>query len=373
MGKAAQDLASIVGGYRSDSVNGVAVDPAGYVYITGNTQIPSGSSIGVNYRAFVGKISPDGSQIVFWKLIEGASDSKAIALDKEGNIVIAGSISGEIGGAPVFIPKPSSGWRKAFVAKLNNSGSAFLFAAYLGGNADTESKAVALDSNANIYVTGSTGSSDFPVTSPAFQKTFKGAVGTCGYGLTDAFVSKLSADGKALIYSSALGGSGCDTAKSISVDARGSAVVVGSTASADFPVSAGALQPHPPVTTDRYWSTSYVTKFSPAGDGVAYSSYLGGLNSVAGGVTVDSSGNVYIAISGDIALTPGAYDFGKGSAAIVKLDASDSSILYAARVGPSVANAIAVDGVGNAYVTGVTYGGQPVVAAFQPDFYGGRA
>ena len=367
MGSSATNMPPIQGGYVTDSVTGVAVDSAGYVYITGNIQqFPPENSLGPRMAAFVAKVSPDGARVVYWKVIEGAS-SRAIAVDREGNAVIAGLVSTGIDAAPVSIPRPASGEQAAFVAKLNSSGSAFQFAAYLGGNGMTQARAIALDAQANVYFTGATAATDFPVTTSAFQKTNRSTTSNCAYGLTEGFAGKLSADGKTLLYSTYLGGSKCDAGNGIVVDASGSAVVAGATSSLDFPVSPGAPQGKP-FGSDS-WSGAFAAKLSPDGDRLVYSTYLGEYSLGAAGVALDASSNAYVAFPSS-ANSEGMYSAAAG-AFVMKLNAAGTSKQYTASIGPVVPSAIAVDAAGNAYTTGSTQGGLPVVGAVQPSFFGG--
>ena len=120
------------------------------------------------------------------------------------------------------------GTEDAFVLKLRPSGSK-LFSAFLGGGAADEARGVSVDVQGNVYVTGNTGSLDFPT---------KGAIQTKTGGSGDVFVAKLNPAGSSLLYATYLGGSGIDTASAIAIDAAGNAYVVGSTFSTDFPTKA---------------------------------------------------------------------------------------------------------------------------------------
>jgi uncharacterized protein (TIGR03437 family) len=342
-GNPAQDLPNIYGGYRADSVTGVAVDGAGNAYVTGNTYspaFPASSDTGPpNFippptRAFVAKLSPDGSRYLYTVLIEGAT-SNAIAVDQSGAVVIAGETYGTIAGAPASLSMGVQGRRKAFVAKLNPSGSALVFAAYLSGSTDSSAKSIALDPAGNIYLTGS-GANDFPVTPAAYRHAGTGC---------NAFVSKLNPSGTVLVYSALLGGAACSYANGLAVDRAGSAYIVGSTTAPDFPTTPGALQTRPSG------NDSFVAKLSAAGDALLYSTFLGG---AANAIALDASGNAYIA----------------GSASVTKLNAAGSALLYSTSFDGGI-NAIAVDGAGNAYFSGVSTAALPIVRAVQPSFFGG--
>ena len=147
-----------------------------------------------------------------------------------------------------------------------------------------------MDSAGNAYVTGNTGSTDFPLAGSPLQTTLR------GYG--DAFVAKLNAAGSALVYSTYLGGSDMDAGWGIAVDSAGNAYVTGDTTSTDFPLAGSPLQ-----TTLRGPANAFVAKLNAAGSALVYSTYLGGSGStypdysvgdVGWGIAVDSAGNAYV-------------------------------------------------------------------------------
>ena len=123
------------------------------------------------------------------------------------------------------------------MVKLDPAGTTLIYSTYLGGLGDEHIDALALDAAGYIYLTGSTNSKDFPITPGAVQKTFAG-----GSKDGDAFVAKLNPTGTALAFSTYLGGSVDDYGDAIAIDASGNVYITGSTASPDFPVSAGAFQ-----------------------------------------------------------------------------------------------------------------------------------
>ncbi len=250
-----------------------------------------------------------------------------------------------------------------------------VFSTFLGGSSMDTANAIATDSAGNIYVAGVTQSTDFPVTSNSFQQTQPAT------GHPAAFVSKLNPSGTALIYSTYLGGSTQETAYGLSVDSSGNAYVVGQTASKDFPTTTGALQTSLPAGL----RTSFVSKLNAAGNGLVYSTYLGGTSQVsylccdlAAAVAIDQTGNAYIAgttVSSGFPVTTGAAQTKftaslSSNAYVAKLNPSGTGLVYATylggsgqgqfNIGPAVfqgdqANAIAVDGAGNAYVTGLAH------------------
>src|SRR5712675_1074542 len=252
------------------------------------------------------------------------------------------------------------------------------YSTYLGGSGDNSGRSIAVDADGNAYVTG-TASAGFPTTAGAFQPT--------GSGMSDAFVSKLNPAGSALVYSTYLGGSGSDAASGISVDAAGNAYVAGGTISIDFPTTAGAFQ-----ATLAGSGNAFVAKLDPTGSALVYSTYLGGssagaLGDSASGIAVDAGGNAYVTgltHSTNFPTTAGAFQttFSDPSntvdpdAFVTKLNPTGSALVYSTYLGGSRFDSgagIAVDGAGNAYVTGATQSGNfPTTAgAFQTAFKSG--
>jgi hypothetical protein len=237
------------------------------------------------------------------------------------------------------------------------------YSTYLGEASGFEQTVgIAVDASGNAYVTGGTGSTDFPTSPGAFQKTCGG--GAPSYSCADAFVSKLNAGGTALLYSTYLGGSG-DNAEfgvfnnRIAVDASGNAYVTGATDSPNFPTTAGAFQTRLAGSYD-----AFISKLNGTGSALLYSTYLGGNGEELGyGIAIDASGNAYVSgftDSTNLPTTPGAFQttLGGGWDAFVgKLNARGSALLYCTYLGgggDEQGVGIAVDSSGDAYVTGNT-------------------
>ena len=225
------------------------------------------------------------------------------------------------------------------------------YSTYLGGSGEDGGNGIAVDAAGNAYVTGSTGSANFPTTTGAFQA----ALG----GVRNAFVTKLNATGMTLAYSTYLGGSGNDFGFGIAVDAAGNAYVTGSTNSANFPTTPGAFQ-----TALGGGGDAFVTKLNATGTGLVYSTYLGGSSGDTGsGIAVDVAGNAYVTgytFSANFPTTPGAFQTafsGLIDAFVTKLNATGSALFYSTYLGGSSDDfgfGIAIDAAGNAYVTGQT-------------------
>ena len=235
------------------------------------------------------------------------------------------------------------------------------YTSYLGGSGNDSGTGIALDSPGNAYVTGHTDSTDFPTVKP-FQST--NPLGSSpGIGDGCVFVSKVSADGSALLYSTYLGGNGYDVGNAIAVDSAGDAFVTGSARSTNFP-TANAIQ-------DKNlgaFGNAFVTKLNPAGNALIFSTYLGGRQSDGGnGIAVDTAGNAYVTgftNSGNFPLvnpiepyvTTGENNF--PGAFVTKISGDGSTLVYSTYLGgyngADTGYGIAVDSTGNAYVAGTT-------------------
>ena len=286
---------------------GVAVDGAGNAYITGTTNstkfpVTSGAyqTTSAAGGAFITKLNAAGNALVYSTYLNGVTP-KSIAVDNNGNAYTTGIAT------TTFLATTGAfqtNYHGGYVAKLNSSGSAMVYATYLGGSSASDfCNAIAVDTQGNAYVVGTTFSTDFPTITP-YQASLNGT--------KDAFVTKINPTGTALIYSSYLGGSDNEYGKGITVDAAGQAYVVGWTSSGDYPVTAGVFQSRKGYA-DPAVSNAFVTKFSAVGNTLIYSSYLGGpwcfrsgVNSCFGvfstgegvdvgtSVVVDAAGYVYI-------------------------------------------------------------------------------
>jgi len=238
---AALGYATYLGGKGFDAGDSIAVTPFGQAYVTGGTEsadFPTENALrpalnGIN-DAFVAKFSADGAALSYSTYL-GGSDSDAglgIAVDLRGQAYVTGfTFSADF--PTVNAPQPHlNGIFDAFVTKLSADGAALGYSTYLGGGGDDEGLGIAVDLRGQAYVTGRTIASDFPTVN-ALKSTLGGPM--------DGFVTQLRADGRALRYSTYLGGSGFDNGSAIAVDLRGQAYVTGNTGSTDFPTR-NALQ-----------------------------------------------------------------------------------------------------------------------------------
>lgn len=322
-----------LGGSTNDGASGIALDASDNAYITGGTSssnfpVTSGGfqpiydSSGTNSDAFVTKLNPQGSALIYSTYLGGSSGGGQIVVNSAGNAYVMGGTQ-----SPTFPTTPGAfatsckncgpgqdaaghPLQVAFVTEFNPSGSALVYSTFLGGSDADFPYGMALDASGNIYVTGYTYSNDFPVTAGAFQTTCKG--GNCGGQLSDVFLSKLNSTGSALVYSTYIGGSGYDGGEGVVVDGAGDAYVVGQTISTDFPVTAGAFQSQcDNCNLTNYSGDAFVLEMNPSGSALLYSTYLGGSGEDAGtAISVDTSGNIYPAgwaFSTDFPTTAGSY------------------------------------------------------------------
>jgi hypothetical protein len=238
--------------------------------------------------AFVTKLNPSGSGILFSTYLGGSFGDigNGIAVDPSGNIYVVGettSVNFPAVNAIQSTPSATENCSTGFVTKINPAVPAYAFSTYLGGSSCDIAHAVALDSAANVYVTGKTHSTDFPVANayqPTIAETFSG----------DAFVTKLTTSGS-LAYSTFLGGNNIDIGRAIAVDASGQAYIAGTTSSSNFPT----LNPIQGFSGGFFAEDAFVTKLNSTGSGLVYSTYLGGEDSdFARGIAVDATGSAYV-------------------------------------------------------------------------------
>jgi len=353
----------------------IAVDAAGNAYVAGETvssnfpttagafQTTFGGGVFGAGDAFVTKLNPTGSALVYSTYLGGSSSDAGygIAVDAAGNAYVTGGTGSTDFPTTIgaFQTTKGGGFRDAFVTKLNPTGSALVYSTYLGGSGDDYGEGIKLDAAGNAYVTGGTGSTVFPTTAGAFQRTFGAPV--CDGCTSNAFVTKLDPTGSALVYSTYLGGSGRDGGWGIAVDTLGNAYVTGSTTSStNFPTTTGAFQ----TTYGGGFGEAFVTKLNPTGSALVYSTYLGGSGGESGrGIAVDTLGNAYVTggtSSTDFPTTAGALKTTSpgGGAFVTKLNPTGSALVYSTYLGGSgndYGYGIAVDTLGNAYMTGVTF------------------
>ncbi len=347
-----------LGGIRATAITGVAVDSSANLYVTGWTSalnFPINGAVQAANQggddAIVAKLNPAGTALLYATYIGGLANDQgnAIAVDSLGQAYVTGVTSSS--NFPLVLSNRGGlgGTTTAFALKLNATGNTLLYSGYLGGTIYDIGSAIAVDANFNAYISGTTLSSNFPTLSPT-QASLAGG--------TDVFVTKLNSAGT-ITFSTYLGGSGNEQAGGIAVDSLGNIFIAGGTSSANFPV-VSPLQSTLAGTQD-----AFVTKISFANT-IAFSTHLGGTGGStqqASAIALDSAGNPYITgvtTSGNFPVTSGAFQTilnGLENAFVAKLTSTGQTLVYSTYLGGSSFDwgyGIAVSPAGNAYVAGNT-------------------
>jgi hypothetical protein len=373
-------FSTYLGGHGDDVGYTLAVDDVGCAYIAGSTDSSDFPVLGPvdtsdpDWRTdiFVTKLDASGTRIMYSTYLSGntVDEASGIAVDQKGCVYITGNT-----GSPDFpIINPVqhfAGVRDAFVLKLSPEGSALEFSTYLGGNYIDYGNAVAVDASGNVSVTGSTGSPDFPTTAGA----------QVDQPDVDAFVTVLDASGTQVLFSTYMGGSLTDYGYAVVTDGAGCVYMAGRTDSANFP-TVRAFQ----RDTGDSRADGFVAKYDPNAARIVFSTYFGGSGwDTINGVATDTLGTVYIAggtsspnlpTLNAIQVDPN-HSSPDSDAFVAKLDTAGSSLLYSTYLGgkfDDVALSLAVDVVGSAYVTGYTESTDfPTIAPLQTDPGDGRA
>jgi hypothetical protein len=278
----------------------------------------------------------------------------AIETDAAGNVWVVGSTV-----SSDFPFTTGSAPSEIFVARLSAAGE-LLSATAFGGALDSV-HAAAQDASGNLYLAGSTRSPDFPATTSLAPPGAQQRV----------FVAKLDPAGR-LVYATAFGGTGNQRITALAVDSTGRATVTGFTDSPDFPTASPLF----PSLAGLY--DAFVTRLAADGSGLVYSTYLGGSGSESpSGIAVDAAGNTHVAGSTTstdfprVRPLPEPISPGTSQAIVAKLSPDGSRLIYSVLLGGSasdLAEAVAIDPAGNAVVYGVTSSKDfPLRAALQPE------
>lgn len=362
-----------LGGYGGDVGRGIAVDGDGHVYVSGYTHsadfptTPGAfDTIYSDREAFVIKVDPSTGDLVYATFLGGNTwdYGTTIAVDKVGSAYITGyTFSTNFPTTPgAYDTIFNGGATDVFVTKLNASGNGLQYSTFLGGRTDDIGIDIKVDATNNVYVTGTTESSDFPTTDGAYDTSFGG--GICG-GPTnarpcaDAFIVKLNTSGSEQVYSTYLGDYGFDFSSAIAIDGGGNAYITGHAGSSSFPTTPGAFD----RTINGDYDT-FATKLDVSGSKLVYATFLGGAGYVVGNsIAVDSAGSAYVTGrtgSGNFTTTPGAYDTvldGDTDAFVLKLNASGTQLAYSTFLGGAYSESaagIVVDSSGGTYIVGST-------------------
>jgi hypothetical protein len=396
-----------LGGAEEDEVFAIALDPSNNVYVTGESNSTSGWPTAAagnvpashSFDVFVTKLTSAGV-MSYTTFVGGANADSglAIAVDSTGEAFVTGITQSSnfpttagVAQATTTNSSPcvntknngTTACSDAFALKLS-AGGAISWATFVGGNNDDDGYGIALDSTGNVWVAGDTFSSSFyPLTAATttLNTTFN-YQGTLNPPANDGFVVELNPAATSFLYATYLGGEFSDQINGIVIDSTNDIYVAGETNSANFPTTVGAYQTtcgsdgkcNVTAGGTAYYD-AFVTKLAPGGTAITYSTFVGGSSDdYAYALALDSSGDVYITgstTSDDTTTTPAVpypttkgafgttYNAGAGGSNgfVTELNSSGSSLVYSTFLGGSVADfggGIAVDNLGDTYVTGMT-------------------
>lgn len=371
-------FSTLIGANNTTTVSGVAVDESGDMFITGTTFATNYPTVNAfqsknngSTNIFITKLNPAGDVILYSTYIGGAGFDGAagIAVDSSGSAYITGTATS------INFPTTPGAFMTTcgeqhcytpFVSKFLSDGS-IAFSTYMGGS-DSPAHAIAVDSAGEAYITGDTGSDDLPTTHGSFEPVYLGQICTSCY---NGYVEKLNSTGSALVYSTYFGavptnGPPSTIGSGIAVDTAGSAYLVGSTSAIPTQNPIQASDVNSPLLPN-----AFITKFSPDGSSLEYSTYLGGFLAIssdesgdfATSVAVDSSGNAHVAgtssscdfpLSLDALSTTCATVYSFPTVFALVLNPTGSQLLFSTFLGSGNTPSIAVDAQGNSYIAGNT-------------------
>lgn len=377
-------FATYFGGSKSyDIAHALAVGSDGSIYVGGETHsldfpvTPGALQTKANEFAgsdgFIARFGAAGNTLIYSSYFAADSSApsfesiRSIAVDGAGNAYFTGDATDP------SIPTTSGAYRTtgcgggsdAFVTAINPAGTAMLFSTFICGSGYDLAKGLALDRVGDIYVTGSTTSTDFPTTT---SRRLTGA--------SDAYVAKLERKGAHLIYSTLIGASEGELPAGVAVDDSGNAYIGGSTNSNDFPVK-GAFQTvyggGPTTCLERLCGDGFVVKLDTIG-AIAWASYLGGSNGDdLRGIAIDSNRRIYVVGQTSSSSFPRVQairaTLGGSADGYLSVVSGDGTLVFSTFLGGSdvdESDAVAADEAGNAYVAGATYSADfPTVTPLQ--------
>lgn len=363
-------------------------DEQGNTYASG---LASGSGWPVSIGAYQGtypgqncvclnKYSSDGSQLIYSTYFggnNGVTEPNTMRVNAAGDLLLAGGTgASDLPTTAGAYQTTIGGGSDIYLSKLSPDGATLLASTFLGGSGNEASEInsnsgalglqysgnpieIAFDEQDNVWVTSNSSSSNFPVSSNAFQSTLGGG--------NDVVLAQLNSALTTLQYSTFIGGSGWDGGIGVEIDPDGNPVVVGMTSSSNFPTTAGVLN-----SAALGGSDGFVARINPVSGGLINATYLGTTGSdEADRINFDCSGNVYVAgtSSGGYPVSNGAWSSPNGGVFIHKLTPDLNNSIYSTVVGGSGAQvpAFMVDLCGNIVIG--TIGGNTAGLELTPDAF----
>lgn len=373
---------TFLGGEGNDDGSGLAVASDGTEYVSGWSTSPNfpttpgtyDSLQNGDYDLFVARFDAEGEELLAVTYLGGDRDDRphAIVAAEEVGVYLCGHTDSEnFPTTEGAYSRTSAGGRDGFVALFNADLTTLEYSTYIGGGDDDEALALAIGPDGAQYICGTTTSPDFPTSPDAYIHTWNN-----GQNDVESFVTKLSAGGTTLVYSTFLGGTSGDGANGIAVDQDGNAYVTGQTSSSDFPTTAEAFDRNSHGNTD-----AFATKLNGSGSDLIYSTYLGGSgDDWANAITVNSNGNAYVCgytRSLDYPHTESAHDTtwnGNTDGFVTKLGVDGQALAFSTFIGGTQGDnvtGIALDDRSDAYICGGTYSPDFVSDGNDPNYKGG--
>lgn len=366
---------------QSDRCEGIAVDTTGHVYVTGNTDFlnwprltnETSPDAGNGSAAFAAKLAPDGLSLIYGVRFSGhlLDSGFGIAVDALGQATLAGfTRSNNFPTTPGAFSRESSGIGDFFVARLNAAGDAITEATLLGGSRADFLRAMAVSPSGSIVLAGYSYSLDFPTTMNAIQPELK--------AFQNAIIAVFSQDLSTLQYSTYLGSSGKDFVTALATDAASDVYIAGVSEAGTFPTTPGAFQD----TNAGGFADVYVAKLNPDATAYRYATFLGGrAEDTPTGLAVDAQGFAYVTgetWSSNFPTTPQSFQpqfLDNRDVFVSKLNPTGTDLVYSTFLGTTdreQGGDIALDGQGNAVVSGITTSANfPTTPnAFQPNHGG---
>ena len=301
-----------LGGILGDSGQCILVDLNDCAYITGFTESPDfPTTLGSydiihngGFDAFIAKVNPDGSELVYSTFVGGSSSDYgySIVADENNNIYATGSTgSSDFPTTSESFDETHNGEEDVILFRLSQDGSELDFSTFIGGSGRDRGWDLCIDSKRNLYVTGYTESPNFPTTPGCYDDTYEG-------DSWDTVILKCNNDGSDMIFSTFVGGVESDEGYSVVIDTENYVYVSGATGSFDFPVTSGSFD----VTFNYGTVDTFILKMNPRGSELTYSTYMGGTEVDRGlSIAIDSLKNVYVTgltHSMDFPTTSGSFD-----------------------------------------------------------------